>query len=531
MNEEQVKRLEELLGKSDLTDVESTELAELQALETDTKGEEPEGEAPAADESEEALTEEEAKALVTESVKEANLEIKEAITEVADKAVSVEDIADVVSKKVSEENSKNITREDIAGIVADTLKENSKGLDEESIKQLITSTISNIQGETKMKHDAADTAKVSIPLGDRKGNLPVHQKQLLNIMTGKAQDTDIPESLLADAKANGDRKINAAREGRKDLTSIAAGAGAELTPTDLSATLQERLYLESAVAATFAAQEVNMPSNPFKIPVGKTRPTFAIKADNAAAAVDTAQTTGEVTLDAEKLIAYVQYSYELDEDAIIAVLPMITNQLASAAAEAVEDAIINGQESGAIDDGTTAADTLCDGLRKLGNAHANLKSSLGSAVTAASLLAARKKMGKWGMKPSETVIITGFKAYNDIVGLSQVETLDKYGNDASVLSGFVPKIYGMEVIPSALLSDDVTVNGVKASSGTHGKGQFIIVHKPSFVVGVRRDFTVETDRDITSQSNQVVASFRRDFQALETPSATITPLQWGISVN
>ena len=46
MNEEQKKRLEELLGKSELTDVESTELSELQALETDTKGEEPKEEAP-----------------------------------------------------------------------------------------------------------------------------------------------------------------------------------------------------------------------------------------------------------------------------------------------------------------------------------------------------------------------------------------------------------------------------------------------------------------------------------------------------
>jgi hypothetical protein len=136
---------------------------------------------------------------------------------------------------------------------------------------------------------------------------------------------------------------------------------------------------------------------PFKIPVGKTRPTFAIKADNAAAAVDTAQTTGEVTLDAEKLIAYVQYSYELDEDAIIAVLPMITNQLASAAAEAVEDAVINGQEGGAIDNGVTAADTLCNGLRYAAEQVAGLQINVGGAVTAAKILEARKAMGKWGM--------------------------------------------------------------------------------------------------------------------------------------
>ena len=192
MNEEQEQRLEDLLGKSDLTDVESTELAELQALETDAKGVEPEEEAPEIVEEEakeeEALSEEEAKALVTESVKEANEEIKEAITEVAEKALTADQIADSVSEKISEENAKALTLEKVEAIVTKALKEKSQELDEESVKQLINNQISDIKGESKMKHDAADTAKVSIPLGDRKGNLPVHQKQLLNIMTGKAQE-------------------------------------------------------------------------------------------------------------------------------------------------------------------------------------------------------------------------------------------------------------------------------------------------------------------------------------------------------
>lgn len=514
MNDEQVKRLEELKGQKELSDSEIQELNELEALHADSKGAEtPEEVVEEISSEEEALTEEEAKALVTESVKEANTEIKEAID------------------KVVESNSKAVTNDDVKEIVTKALGDR-ESLTEEAVKSYIEETIKSFKGESKMKHEAKDAAQVSVPTTERKGNIPVAQKQLLNIMTGKHQDADIPESVLADAKAHGDRRVAAVRAGRKDLTSSTSGAGAELTPTDLSATLQERLYLESAVAATFAAQEVNMPSNPFKIPVGKTRPTFAIKADNTAPSADTAQTTGEVTLDAEKLIAYVQYSYELDEDAIMAVLPMITNQLASAAAEAVEDAIINGQESGAIDNGVTAADTLCDGLRKFASANAALQTSIGGAVTAAKLLTARKAMGKWGMRPSETVIITGFKAYNDIVGLSQVETLDTAGPNASAVTGFVPKIYGMEVIPSALLSDAVHTDGKVNSTGSNNvKGQFLMVHKPSFVVGVRRDFTVETDRDITSQSNQVVASFRRDFQALETPSASITPVQWGISVS
>jgi|TARA_R100000081_G_scaffold52258_1_gene25343 HK97 family phage major capsid protein len=535
MNEEQIKRLEELLGKSDLAEAELIELAELKALEADTKGseEEPEEETPATEEEAEALTEDEAKALVTDSVKEANEEIKEAISEVAEKAVSVEDIAAEVSKKVSEENAKSLTAEKVKDIVAEQINEKSKGLDEESVKNLITTTIQNIQGETKMKHDASDAAKVSIPLGDRKGNLPVNQKQLFNIMSGKAQDEDIPESLLHDAKMAGDRRIAAIREGRKDLTSVASGAGAELVPTDLSSVLQERLYLESAVAAAFASQEVTMPSDPFKLPVATARPKFTrVTSENATATADTQQATASVTLDAEKLLSYVQYSYELDEDSILAVLPMVTSQLGAAAAESFEDAIINGATSGSgwdNDWNTANAVAICNGLRKLANVTA-LKASIGSALGIADIISLRKKMGIYGMRPSETIVIAGPEAYNDIVSFDQLETLDKQGPNASIFTGFAPKLFGMDVIPSSQLKDAHTDGLNNSTASNNSKGQVVIVHKPSFVVGVRRDFTVETDRDITTQSNKVVASFRRDFQPLETPSADISSVVWGYNI-
>lgn len=536
MNEEQEKRLEELLGKSELTDVESTELSELQALETDTKGAEPKEEAPEIVEEkakeEEALSEEEAKALVTESVKEANEEIKEAITEVAEKALTVDEIADSVSEKISEENAKALTLEKVEAIVTKALKEKSTELDEDSVKKLINNQISDIKGESKMKHDAADTAKVSIPLGDRKGNLPVHQKQLLNIMTGKAQDEDIPEGLLHDAKSLGDRRIDAIRSGRKDLTTDGSEPGTHLTPTDLSSVLQERLYVESAVAAAFASQEINMPSNPFKLPVATARPAFTRHTtDIVTATADTQQATANVTLDAEKMVSYVQYSYELDEDSIVAVLPMITNQLAGAAAEAFEDNLINGQVSGAIDDSYTASNYICDGLRRMAEQVAGIQYNVNGPVEIADLVGARKVMGKWGTRPADTVLITSYKAYNDIVALDQVTTLDKIGSSASITSGVVPQIFGMDVIPSAALLDTVGDNGlVTDTPGNNIKGQFLMVYKPAFAVGVRRDFTVETDRDIQSQSNKVVASFRRDFQPLEAVSASVTPIAWGQNV-
>jgi HK97 family phage major capsid protein len=536
MNEEQISRLEELQKKSQegLSEVEIKELAELTALDADAKVAE-EKEQPKVEVEEqkdaETLNEEEAKALVTESVKEANEEIKEAIEKVSEKTVSQEDIAEAISKSILEKSSNSLTPDKVQEIVEESLQNTNQGLSEEAVKKLINTTISGLKGESKMKHEAADAERVSIPVGERKGNLPVNQKQLLNVMKGLHIDEDIPESVLADAKSAGHRNISAIREGRKDLTSIAAGAGAELTPTDLSSALQERLYLESAVAASFASVEVNMPSDPFKIPVSTVRPAFVKLADNAAASADTTQATTEVTLDAEKLMSYVQYSYELDEDSIVAVLPMITAQLSAAAAEAFEDAIINGQQGGAIDNGVTAANSITDGLRKLAEGVAGVQYNVNGPVTTSDLVGARKLMGKFGMRPSDTIIISGYKAYNDIVALAEVATLDKIGGAASVLSGAVPQIYGMDVIPSSSLSDAVHTDGKVSATGSENiKGQFIMVHKPSFVVGVRGGFQVETDRNITTQSNQVVASFRRDFQPLEALSASVTPVAWGQNI-
>ena len=89
----------------------------------------------------------------------------------------------------------------------------------------------------------------------------------------------------------------------------------------------------------------------------------------------------------------------------------------------------------------------------------------------------------------------------------------------------------MDVIPSSSLSDAVHTDGKVSSTASQNiKGQFLMVHKPSFVVGVRGDFQVETDRNITTQSNQVVASFRRDFKPLEALSTTVTPVAWGQNI-
>ena len=51
------------------------------------------------------------------------------------------------------------------------------------------------------------------------------------------------------------------------------------------------------------------------------------------------------------------------------------------------------------------------------------------------------------------------------------------------------------------------------------------VHRPSWLLGVKRGFTVEVEVDRKRQMNAIIASFRRDFVPKETISATM-PLAW-----
>jgi hypothetical protein len=84
----------------------------------------------------------------------------------------------------------------------------------------------------------------------------------------------------------------------------------------------------------------------------------------------------------------------------------------------------------------------------------------------------------------------------------------------------------MDIIPSAQCREDVNASGVYDATTTT-KGTILLVHKPSWAMGVRRGFMVESFRDVIKQQNTVVASFRRAMTPYETPGATCPILAIG----
>lgn len=377
---------------------------------------------------------------------------------------------------------------------------------------------------------------IEMPYSWSKGNLTVHAKQLLNLLmnpnmpASQVINQGIDEADLKRGQELGvktlDRYCAMARRGEKALTSTGSGTGDEFVPTDLASELQRRLFLSSDLAARMAATEIDMPSQPYDYPIVTTRPTFYLESTENTAATASDPGTGKLTLNAKKLMGQVSYSYELDEDSIVPVLNTVQTLLAEAAADAWESALINGDSTATHQDTDTeaiakAAERAFKGFRKLSLAVTELKKDISSGgINEANLRAMLKDMGKYGMRTRDLVWLVGPKGKSDMMGITNVSTLEKYGPRATILTGELSSFLGIPIIGSERVREDLNASGVD-DGVTATKGSINLVNLSRFLTGRRRVFTVEVFRDVKKQQNDIVASFRKAFVPLETPSATI----------
>jgi HK97 family phage major capsid protein len=487
-----------------------------------------------ADDGEKTVTSEELQTLLAETIeaqlKKSNLptEHKDQVTNESIKAIVLE-----VLKAHSKDGGKTVPAADFKEIAGEVIKEQ----------------LAQIKKGSKAQHQTDDDPDgdphegkgmtIELPCAHRKGNLPVHMKQLLNIMLKKPQDDGISEAQLLKAKSLGDRivakYVNAARS-QKAMTSTGAGTGDEWVPTDISSELQRRFFLSSDLAALFAAREIDMPSQPYEYPLATTRPTFYLETTENVAATPSDPGTSKIVLDAKKMMGRTDFSYEVEEDSLIPILPFVQESLAEAAADAYESAVINGDTTAVHMDSDTemipkAAERAFMGFRKLALSVTELKKDLSTGgINEANLRAMKKGMRKYGVKLRDLVWITGSGGISDMQGITNVTTVEKYGPRATILTGELASFLGIPIITSEHVREDLNSNGVYDGITTT-KGSILLVNLAGFLPGRRREFTVEVDRDIKTQTKFVVASFRRAFGTKETPSANIRWLQIGYNYN
>jgi HK97 family phage major capsid protein len=292
---------------------------------------------------------------------------------------------------------------------------------------------------------------------------------------------------------------------RAAMDSTTAGSGDELVATLEARELWMDVNLQTLVAPIIAT--FPMPSNPFDIPRQLGDVNFYPGTENIAA-TSTALATGKTTLTAYELVGQVPFSFTLEEDGIIAMLPEIRAGLVRNVAEVLDDIILNADSTATNNinaDGATisASDTGkahwligYDGILHLplvdntgqSNDHA-------AAVSNDMFNEIRAKLGKYGARPSQLAWIMDVNTFIRTQSIDQFRTMDKLGPNATLLTGMLGAIEGIPVIVSEQMRLADTDGKITDSGNVADTGRLLIVNRTQWAQGFRRELSIDVDRD------------------------------------
>ena len=298
------------------------------------------------------------------------------------------------------------------------------------------------------------------------------------------------------------------------MDSTTAGTGDELVDTQEARALWDDVNLETAIAPLFNA--VQMPSNPFQIPLQLGDVNWYPGTENTAV-TGSAPATARQTMTAHELVAEVPWSYDLDEDAVIAMMDELRRSLLRNAHEVIDDVILNGdtttQNNINADGATITAATAgsghflvgFDGLMHLPLAdNAAMANNHSAAVSADMFNEIRGKLGKYGVRPSELAYVTDVNTFIKSLTVDSFRTLDKFGPQATVLTGQLGAVEGIPVIVSEQMRLADADGKVTSGGNANTKGRLLIVNRSQWRVGFKRELTIETVRDAQKRQNVMV---------------------------
>lgn len=317
----------------------------------------------------------------------------------------------------------------------------------------------------------------------------------------------------------------------KALTATGAGTGDEFVPTGMAAQLWNDMFLASKIVSTIGI--VPMPTDPFDMPLGWGAVTWRKGTQNTATTVSD-PATAKSTLTSTEQVAEVNWAYDLDEDAVVAVLPTLRAELSRDGAEQADRFILNADSTDAatgninLDDANPADDSYYlsngqDGIRHLYIVDNTAQSADISAVLTDTLLRAGiARMGKYAADVSRLVMVTDAETYvNNMLGLTNVATVDKYGPQATMLTGELAKYAGIPVIVSGAMLEAEDDGKLSTTPANNDEGQIAIFHRDMWRVGFRRQLLIEIDRNIQKRQFIMVVSFRIAAAARGTRSSAI----------
>lgn len=244
-------------------------------------------------------------------------------------------------------------------------------------------------------------------------------------------------------------------------------------------------------------------------------------------------TLSSVDFTPHKFMATTHLAKDEEEDTVLPLLDFLRAAATRRLARAIDKSILRG--TGALT-GFTASPTntitpgtgyasVIEGITNLA-ADASLTVATGSSTDKADpsdIAAARTKMGKYGLQlGNDLVYITSIEGYNNLVSTSDFRTVDKFGPNATYLTGSVGAVYGIPIMVSEFLDN------VGATGNTIG----VMLYKPGFMIAERRGIEIESEYEPRQQVTAMYMSTRIDFKALTTnSSAALDASKYSYAVN
>lgn len=430
-------------------------------------------------------------------------------------------------------------RKEIVNEIARQLNETGQAVNLEQVRRVVDEALTPYQQalaelEGRKMRFADNAAGRSIE-GSKYGRLS-------DPTTGRdwnADDVEFLHDLLATARAYGIsrgpseelRNLHAAINTRA-MDTAESGYGAELVGVQYVGQLWQAAREHSVVFPLIPAFEMNAPSAYLPVEAGMPEMLYVSENTSPTASDYATSKTGsnQVLVAAKKFLIHQVYSGEMEEDSIIPFVPFLRRQAAWALGYYADSAVLNGDTTNATTgninlDDADPADTkhylAFDGIRHacLVDNTGNASDHSGAAITFDALLGLRKLMldrtylMDWGhpVNPNDLIFVVNPELADEIALLDEFITVDKFGPQATVLTGQVGRI-GRHPLVSTIAVPRTEADGkVSNTAGNNTLEQAIAFNRQGFTVGWRRRVKFELERLPGRDQTRIVWSLRFGF--------------------
>lgn len=231
--------------------------------------------------------------------------------------------------------------------------------------------------------------------------------------------------------------------------------------------------------------------------------------------------TPTITLEVKTVKITVSVSDEWVEDAVINVAQFVLQEIVDAYDTTLHDVLLNGDtETGTnaninvidgsitdLEDGVQSATLKFDGARKLAISKSATVDA-GTNLVIENIRSARALMGEKGLNPSDLVIVPDHSTYFKLLNLSEVETIEKFGDTATIKDGRLVAIDGIEIINREEMHRANSQGKISKTATNNTLGAMALIHTPSLILGQVRNLTIEDSRYAEAGATNFTGSAR-----------------------